>query len=161
MRKKVVLDTNVLLNYLDHGGDGFEVVLRIIEKCKELEIVSCPRMLNELVNTLYNRRKIAPRFADMLVRNLITTLEGFEKISICKYVPQHLILDMSRKDKYFCEFSVQTEVSYVISNDEHHFSPVKDVMRENYNIAVVSCSDFLTIEGHLEDWNRFNIFTLY
>lgn len=158
MRKKVVVDTNILLHYLDQGGEGFEVILRIIEKCKDLKIISCPKMLTELTETLLKRRKFAPRYADMIVRNLIITLQGFKKLTIYSFQPLPLAFDMNRKDKYFCEFSIQNDVSYIVSNDDRHFQPIKEQMRQNYNINVVSSSDFLNIEGHLEDWNRFKSF---
>lgn len=155
MRKKIVLDTNVFLNYIDHSGDGFEVMLRVIEKCVELEIITCPEMLKELIETLCGRRKFPPKYADMVVRSIIRTFEGFEKLSIFSYSPIELDFDMNRKDKYFCEFAVQVDASYVVSNDERHFTPVQEPMQNDYNILVLTCRDFLSIEGHLDDWNRF------
>ncbi|MFW9992821.1 MAG: putative toxin-antitoxin system toxin component, PIN family [Candidatus Odinarchaeota archaeon] len=154
MRKRVVLDTNILVEFIDNAGPGFETLLRIMEKCDELEIASCWKMMEELFTTLQKRKGFLPKSSDMTVRLFIKTLEGMNKLLLNDYSQMNLEIEISEKDRYFCELAVQCQATYLISNDSHHFLPVKEPMKELYGVNVLSSSEFLENEGHVEDWEK-------
>lgn len=161
MQKKVVLDTNVLISYIDSKGEGFQALCRILEKCHELKIVSCEEILNELFITLSKRKKLHVTAARMITRIIVITLEKQKKIFLLPLHSQKLDFDINVKDKKFCEFAIQHQVDYLITDDSRHFNPIKSQMKKNHSVSVITCSEFLEKEGHVEEWDKFKGYTLF
>ncbi|MFX1538534.1 MAG: hypothetical protein ACFFDI_30450, partial [Promethearchaeota archaeon] len=154
MRKRLILDTDLVINYLYKFGPGHEVILRVIEKCEELEIVSCPKIIVLLYEELCEGKGMPPQYAHMFIRNFIADLEVKNKLFLLEYEEMHLDVEMSCNYRCFCEFAAKEKVNYLVTYDYSWVVPVKEIMKSAHNVDIVSSGEFLQLEGRYQGWNR-------
>lgn len=136
VKKKVVLDTNVLISSLlkpeSKARDIYRLVLR-----REIELYTSAYLINELSRVLkYPRFGFEKLQKEVFLKNLtrvatILVNSGL-RINVIKEDPP---------DNKFLECAVEAKVDYLISGDNKHLLPLKNFQ----GIKIISPSEFLNL----------------
>jgi len=130
-KKKIVIDTNVLVSALGWDGKPRELLRRVINR--EVFLFTSHEIIGELsrvfkypkFNFSESKRK---RFLELILK-LATIVEPQTKLDVVKD---------DTDDNMFIECAVECGAGYIISGDRHLLS-----LREYNNIKIITVSEFL------------------
>jgi len=131
-KKRVVLDTNIIISAFGWGGKPEEIIKKVIDK--ELELVISTKQLAELRNVLeYPRLKFDESKKERilsLVSTISTIIVAKGKVDFVKSDPD---------DNIILEPACHMKVDYIITGDKKHLLP----LRKFKDAEIVSPDEFL------------------
>src|SRR3989344_4446651 len=132
-KKKVVLDTNVLISALGWEGNPRAIFKKAIDK--EFELILCSKQLGELLRVLnYPKFKFTDeqkeRFLSILL-SMAALVKTKSEIDIIKEDPD---------DNIILEPANEMKISYIISGNEHLLK-----LKEFKDAKIVTAKKFLDI----------------
>ncbi len=136
VKKKVVLDTNVLISSLLKSESKARDIYRLVLR-GEIELYTSVDLINELSRVLeYPKFKFEKLQKKVFLKNLtrVATI----------LVNPGLRIDLIKEDppdNKFLECAVEAKVDYLISGDNKHLLPLKNFQ----GIRIISPSEFLKL----------------
>ncbi len=136
VKKKVVLDTNVLISSLLKSESKARDIYRLVLR-REIELYTSAYLINELSRVLeYPKFKFEKLQKEVFLKNLtrVATI----------LVNPGLRIDLIKEDppdNKFLECAVEAKVDYLISGDNKHLLPLKNFQ----GIKIISPSEFLKL----------------
>lgn len=130
-KKKIVLDTNILISALGWKGNPKEIFRRVLEG--EFELFMAEKQLEELKEVM-NYPKFAftedqkSRFLTLLL-SVAKVVETSGKLKVIKEDPD---------DDIILESAIENNVDFIISGDDHLLK-----IKEYLNVKIVNASEFL------------------
>ncbi len=140
VKKKVVLDTNILISSLLKSESKARDIYRLVLR-REIELYTSVDLINELSRVLeYPKFKFEKLQKEVFLKNLtrvatILVNPGL-RIDVIKEDPP---------DNKFLECAVEAKADYLISGDNKHLLPLKNFQ----GIRIVSPSQFLKLYQRL------------
>ena len=136
VKKKVVLDTNVLISSLLKAKSKARDIYRLVLR-GEIELYTSACLINELSKVLeYPKFKFEKLQKEVFLKNLtrvaIILANPKLKINVIKEDPP---------DNKFLECAVEAKADYLISGDNKHLLPLKNFQ----GIKIISPSEFLKL----------------
>ncbi len=136
VKKKVVLDTNVLISSLLKSESKARDIHRLVLR-REIELYTSVDLINELSRVLeYPKFKFEKLQKEVFLKNLtrvvIILANPKLKINVIKKDPP---------DNKFLECAVEAKADYLISGDNRHLLPFNNFQ----GIRIVSPSQFLRL----------------
>src|SRR3989344_6136415 len=111
-KKKIILDTNILISALGWGGNPKSIFNKVIDG--EFELILSYKQLNELLRVLnYPKFKFTDEQKDrflLVLLEISTLVETKHKVDIIKEDPD---------DNLILEPSNEMEIDYIISGNDH------------------------------------------
>lgn len=130
-KKKIVLDTNILISAVGWKGKSKKIFSKILNK--EYDLIISKEQLKELKRVLdYPKFKFTDEQKSKfltIVSEVAEVIEIPNKISVIKEDPD---------DNIILETAVEGDVNIIISGDEHLLK-----LKEFKNIKIITCSEFL------------------
>lgn len=139
MKKRIMLDTNVMKGALIGTGIGREVFLCLIHACHTLVVT--PPLEAEYKKTLGGKERI--RRINLTLRYEFDKLKAIdsEKFEYVDPVPLPNV-DLGENDQHLVECAVGGQCDYLISMDRRHVLSHKKIERT----TVMSPEEFLSLE---------------
>jgi len=133
-KKKIILDTNILISALGWGGNPKSIFNKVIDG--EFELILSYKQLNELLRVLnYPKFKFTDEQKDrflLVLLEISTLVETKHKVDIIKEDPD---------DNLILEPSNEMEIDYIISGNDHLLK-----LKEFKNTKIVTAKEFLDRE---------------
>ena len=131
-KKKVVIDTNILISALGWKGKPNEIFSRVLDE--EFELIISQKQIEELREVM-NYPKFSfteeqkSRFITLLL-NVAKVVEISNKLKVIKEDPD---------DDIILETAVENNVDFIISGDHHLLK-----LKEYSNVKIVTANEFLS-----------------
>ncbi len=130
-KKKIVLDTNILISALGWKGNPHEIFKRVLDE--EFELLLSEQQLEELKEVMnYPRLK----FTEEQKSKFLTVLLSVAKIVKTSETLHHIKEDPD--DDLILECATENKADYLISGDEHLLT-----LKTYLGIKIVTATEFL------------------
>ena len=131
-KKKVVIDTNILISALGWKGNPNEIFIRVLEG--EFELIISQKQIEELREVMnYTRFSFTEeqksRFITLLL-DVAKVVEVSGKLKVIKEDPD---------DDIILETAIENNADFIISGDDHLLK-----LKEYSNIKIVTANEFLS-----------------
>src|SRR3989344_6481830 len=131
-KKKVVIDTNILISALGWKGKPNEIFRKVLDE--EFELIISRKQIEELKEVMnYPKFSFAEeqksRFITLLL-NVAKVVEISNKLKVIKEDPD---------DDIILETAVENNVDFIISGDHHLLK-----LKEYSNVKIVTANEFLS-----------------
>lgn len=132
-KKKIVLDTNILISALGWKGNPKEIFTRVIEK--EFELVLSRKQLEEIKEVL-NYPKFTftedqkTKFLSILLE-IATIVETQDSIDVIKEDPD---------DNMILETALENDVEYIVTGDDHLLK-----LKNFGTIKIITAAEFIAL----------------
>jgi putative PIN family toxin of toxin-antitoxin system len=136
VKKKVVLDTNVLISSLLKAKSKARDIYRLVLR-REIELYASAYLINELSRVLeYPKFKFEKLPKKVFLKNLtrVATILVNPRLRIN-------VIEEDPPDNKFLECAVEAKADYFISGGNRHFLPLKNFQ----GIKIISSSEFLRL----------------
>lgn len=133
VKKKIILDTNILISALGWDGKPKEVFRRILNG--ELELIISPGQVEELQRVLeYPKFQFTEEQKSTFLTIVVETatlVETYDKVKV---------VGEDRSDNIILESAVEGKVDFIISGDEHLLK-----IKDYENVKIVTVAEFLEL----------------
>jgi putative PIN family toxin of toxin-antitoxin system len=127
-----VFDTNILFSATGWRGNPFQCVKRA--RAAEIQIVTCPELVEELARKLEMRLHFSPEQVAETLADYLSFLRVVQIPKVLNAVPR------DPADNMVLECAVEGHAQYIVSGDNDLL-----VLKEFRGIEIVRASDFLKI----------------
>ena len=131
MKRKIVLDTNIIVSALAFGGKP-QIIYELITLQKVLEAYSSENALNELLKVLKRKFEFTPEKLRLVEYNF---KENFKFVRTGK-IPNIITADPS--DNEFLEIADSAKAHFIISGDRHLLT-----LKKYKSIEIITPTKFL------------------